>query len=969
MSKKVLKLAGKRPMLLAAIIMATFTLGLLFSGWLTPSHLRASGATYSDPTSPPNNENTNCDNPTNYVSCGGDAKLVFTNILMGPAASNGAPYDSIVSVGGFISATLISGTAPSTNITITCHTCDGSTPSNYCDAPITNLGVYPFNITNQWTWTGDFNGHCNVKYAYTNGISVTNGLTPSFTFSGTNATSGNVTFANLSAMMPTNPTICNVTTPGSISKTYAFVEVADLYALGYTPIADYGTNKVYAVCVVPTNAPVTNITVKASPNPWMDAQWLPGDWILSGGQVTDKETSLVSITSPGSNVVTCASGVSHKTVTILVQQVGLAPATTNVMVNNGDADQDGIPDMNDPLTGAGSYVTNEASLVQLTLTQQYLSPEQAVYLSVAAGGGKIRVWNSPNRGPGAPVLDSSGPGPLVTSWPASSMPTNLWVEGVSQSASLNDVTLTLSIGLGVNSCPVTTNLTVFSAQLGVDTSRSGSPSYGTTSATNPFCFWLNDNHDGYGIIGLHSVQEDLGGNADQSSTTISCTRDLEDYSVLGIQIQGPSQIQQMLTNGDIVVKLESAGPQIRLFPQAGSGLGYLNVSTIAQQQISAPYNAALPPIGSALPASLWANSMTNNLLFDGIGAGNDKVKVVLYSRGGTTKIGEGQPIWLNLQTVNAMYDTWTVSGSPPSSTATGSSVYNSSSPETGQYVLFVHGMGMSADDKIAFANTAYKRLWWQNYKGRFGAFDWPCLGISSYDASELIAWQSATALANKLTDLNAAYPNNVYLFAHSQGNVIAGEALEINNGTADGVQAYVACQAAISAHAYNPGTANWTPHIGTYNTPDDFANYWTPGAACYFNGVTSGGSEANFFNVNDFALRWWVRKQRLKPDTLSGYSYSGTSYYSGFGFTTLSYPIDRYTIFAYCVQSHSLAMGATANVFASSLDLQGVWGTDPFETNPNKMFSARCWHSSEFFFSTVEQGGWWTDLKDSLHLH
>ncbi len=41
MSKKVLKLTGKRPMLLALIIVATFMLGLIFSGWFTPTPSKA----------------------------------------------------------------------------------------------------------------------------------------------------------------------------------------------------------------------------------------------------------------------------------------------------------------------------------------------------------------------------------------------------------------------------------------------------------------------------------------------------------------------------------------------------------------------------------------------------------------------------------------------------------------------------------------------------------------------------------------------------------------------------------------------------------------------------------------------------------------------------------------------------------------------------------------------------------------
>jgi hypothetical protein len=44
MSKKILKLAGRRPMLLVIIVMATLTLGLLFSGWLTPMPIKAQAA-------------------------------------------------------------------------------------------------------------------------------------------------------------------------------------------------------------------------------------------------------------------------------------------------------------------------------------------------------------------------------------------------------------------------------------------------------------------------------------------------------------------------------------------------------------------------------------------------------------------------------------------------------------------------------------------------------------------------------------------------------------------------------------------------------------------------------------------------------------------------------------------------------------------------------------------------------------
>ena len=61
--------AGRRPMLLALIVMATFTFGLLFSGWLTPTPGKAQGNGGGNPT--PNVE-TNCglQSDGSCVECG-----------------------------------------------------------------------------------------------------------------------------------------------------------------------------------------------------------------------------------------------------------------------------------------------------------------------------------------------------------------------------------------------------------------------------------------------------------------------------------------------------------------------------------------------------------------------------------------------------------------------------------------------------------------------------------------------------------------------------------------------------------------------------------------------------------------------------------------------------------------------------------------------------------------------------------
>jgi hypothetical protein len=190
---------------------------------------------------------------------------------------------------------------------------------------------------------------------------------------------------------------------------------------------------------------------------------------------------------------------------------------------------------------------------------------------------------------------------------------------------------------------------------------------------------------------------------------------------------------------------------------------------------------------------------------------------------------------------------------------------------------------------------------------------------------------------------------------------VSGEALKINNGTGNGVQAYVACQAAVPAHAYDPSTTIW--QTNTPSTPDDFANYPLTGNN-YFNGVTSGGSRANFFNQKDYALDWWVTDQQHKPDTfLRGYSYDGTNYWHSTAL--LTYTNNTYEIFAYCVQSPCFALGATPGVFAPSVDLSTVWNGDPFGKG---IYSEHCWHSAEFYFSTIEQWSWWATLKSRLRL-
>ena len=306
MGKKVLNYAGRRPILLA-LIMATLTLGLLFSGWLTPTPVKAQNGSQNPQ---PNAEN--CDNPTTTTNCAASAQLVLSNVVINPAAPTNAPYDCIVCVCDTVSANLSWFTVPSTNATQTCHTCNGSTPTNYCDPVVYTAGASPYNITNGWwnDWWWDW----------------TNGYGDSVSFSFTNATAGWVEFGNISAEMTTNAPGCGVWVHWADNahswRSYAFVAVDSIspdWSAG-SPVTN-NPCPTYLVQYCPSNF----VTVTASPDPGMDDKFLPAGWNMTGGLATtnadgspSRTKQLVDTGIIGAVTVTATSGCSSKSVKIIV---------------------------------------------------------------------------------------------------------------------------------------------------------------------------------------------------------------------------------------------------------------------------------------------------------------------------------------------------------------------------------------------------------------------------------------------------------------------------------------------------------------------------------------------------------------------------------------------------------------------------------------------------------------------------
>jgi hypothetical protein len=530
----------------------------------------------------------------------------------------------------------------------------------------------------------------------------------------------------------------------------------------------------------------------------------------------------------------------------------------------------------------------------------------------------------------------------------------------------------------------------------------------TTSTNSPCVFWANNNFDRWDNDSPFNTPEQDDQQIAFSPLTpttptpdcnysnvlangfayraIPCTRDLEDFARLWVCGITPSLLTNLPAGSTITLSWgdvgnpNSANPTIDLFTAAdvNGGIGYLTNEITASNQINAiqsPYVGRLGPGGSIqLNASQFANSWAGNyFIWCGVSNGMGGLTLTIADGSGNTLAQTTS--YIQIEDIKQMYEGWSVGDNvsqPPTNTAYLTTVNRPpytpafqypAPPDTNTtYILLVHGYNMKPWEKDRYAETAFKRLYWLGYQGRFGRFGWPTAeNPVNFGGSELPAWKSGQGLLNKLYDLNSEYPGHVYLMAHSLGNLAVGEALLL--ATNQVVNTYVAMQAAVSAHAYDPTTAQYTP-LDYNGAPDCYAAYWTSGAPCYFNAAAGAGRYVNFYNTNDWALRiaWLTLFQNAKPVLYPSYSFgSPGSYYKNYGLTELYFPGDRYEIFNAIIQSRSYALGMQTNVGGvfkvgstyKQVNLPSVWPPDAGG------YSAHVWHSAEFRSDTPQRWLFW----------
>ena len=530
-------------------------------------------------------------------------------------------------------------------------------------------------------------------------------------------------------------------------------------------------------------------------------------------------------------------------------------------------------------------------------------------------------------------------------------------------------------------------------------------------------FWANNNYDRWHTVdGSDSEQDDLGPVEvaslpayeqvpdydhvnSYSQRVIPNTRDLEDFARLWICGITTNLIAALPQDSSIDLSWGDVGnpdlhnPTIDIFlaTDPDGSAGYLTNETAASQQIQSAASSYVGRVKPGYPVPLYsdlAHYVWPGSHYIWCGVSNGTGALTLTIKHGTNVLAQTKT-YIQIVDIKQMYERWTVGENPGSAPASTAQIATNDLPAgtwpfryvnpgntTMPYILFVHGWNMETWEKDRFAEAAFKRLYWQGYQGRFGSFRWPTgYGFGSwksvatdpdnFDNSESQAWKSGTGLLNLLSALNTQYPGHVYTFAHSMGNVVAGEALRLA-GSNQVVNTYIAMQAAVPAHCYDQ-VADFRTILLVLDsgTPDRYANYPTNNGPCYFNASAGAGTYVNFFNANDWALaaNHWQLDQDLKPDLL--YSWNGTSFFAG-GYP-LYFPQDTYRIFAYCDEARCYALGAQASVGGAfnnnEVNLQTVW---PPDTHPKGSYKDHVWHSAEFRSDNPSRSAFWKTILGNL---
>jgi hypothetical protein len=214
--------------------------------------------------------------------------------------------------------------------------------------------------------------------------------------------------------------------------------------------------------------------------------------------------------------------------------------------------------------------------------------------------------------------------------------------------------------------------------------------------------------------------------------------------------------------------------------------------------------------------------------------------------------------------------------------------------EKQNYVVFVHGYNVNPDQAFESAAEFYKRLWWSGYRGNFIGLTWhgdeydplrhSCPDLIAGVCTAVFfpnlqnAFQTSPRLKQFLSQTVqgpwGARAENVYLVAHSLGNLVALDSLRLHSVENNGaklplVQNMVSIEAAVWAETFRPQASyEYDTLLGLEYTEDDLKrNSW----AFWFNQTESPVSSAVSKLINSYVFSDVALMLMRINDTLATY--------------------------------------------------------------------------------------------------
>ena len=555
-------------------------------------------------------------------------------------------------------------------------------------------------------------------------------------------------------------------------------------------------------------------------------------------------------------------------------------------------------------------------------------------------------------------------------------------------------------------------------------------------------FWVNNDCDCIHwetdrpqSMGWH--EDDFGNNVNCLDDTIGCRllftngfhrltdilnysiNDLEDFNRLHILLD--PTFQKISQNGTFF-EFSIYNAPINIFQALRPGLGYLKSTTEANAQAKLRRLLELTPTtGKVIPGKhLKFDGSISPFIWEGCAPGIYDLELSVSAKSPNAKTSEfigTRRVRLVLREISDFYDTWNAD----SPNVTPKQNFQDGTLQTDEYILFVHGFNVLNSEKLFWPGTMHKRLWWNGYRGRTGILTWDCslvnitkdlgklkFNLHVYDQSEFKAWQTGATLKEVLLRLQNHYGNSkVSILAHSQGNIVACEALRLLP-EGNTVHTYIASQGAISSSyfqhidkpyflekEYRKKEHGFVPWLVT---PDIFADY--PGwnllspreHPTYLHSMLStpkASKMINYFNPDDWALTGametsWEDNNAMKPNL--GYGYAGDKtfynvflqyklnfFYKGHlaqSGTVLKFPAmsdnhcsarleDSYTIFSFIAQAWGPPIGTNdkTTCFNKNINLKDInfWG-DHYS------------HSKQFRSNIQTMGAYWKMVLDDCNL-